>query len=474
MSAQGNVIPQPQKAMPEWLTRRDMPTEAWTVQQGNAQRGDAWTNITACEMRVPFGDDEVSRLVRAHEMTHAKVSPKMVDPRVAAHYGVTDDMLRACEEFRVNMLVGKAGFDVNELRDGSEGRTGEIAGTNNDWNNALTMMIACAGTKSATDFLRGVKKANPDMEASLRKIHNALKARWRKQTRHSHKVAADTREHRLSVGEEESTTIPVGYRKFTVEYAKWLSQFLVNTDELADDGDIEFPDAEEVGKQVRSAGSGTFARLVELSVPKPRSVDGRMGRKRVATNIGRNPRRIERMLTDPEQRIFDRRTRGKGGVVLIDQSGSMSLTENDVWKIVEAAPGCVIIGYSHRAGTTDEPNIWVMADRGRVCADVPMGRGGNGVDGPAIRFAQKRRRAGEPFVWVCDGLVTDGTHDRPSDALSEECANLVVKYGIHMTKDVEQGVSALRRASAGRLPAEAVGSIRHTRAWSDHVTDSRS
>ena len=96
------------------------------------------------------------------------------------------------------------------------------------------------------------------------------------------------------------------------------------------------------------------------------------------------------------------------------------------------------------------------------------------MDGPAIRFAQKRRRAGEPFIWVCDGLVTDGTNDRPSDGLSEECANLVVKYGIHMTADVEQGVSALRRASACRLPAEAVGTIARTRAWRDHVTESRS
>jgi hypothetical protein len=467
MTAQGNVIPQAQKAMPEWLTRRDRTNGAWNVQQGNAQRGDAWTNITGCEMRVPFGDDQISRLVRAHEMMHAKVSPAIMDPRVAAHYAVTDEMLRACEEFRVNMLVGKAGFDVEELRDGSENLAGEIAGRNNDWNGGLTMLVACAGTKSATEFLKGVKKGNPDMEASLRKIHNGIKARWRKETRRGHERLANTSPYAVNVGGDETVMITSGYRRMTVEYAKWLSQFLVNTDELADDdGDNVIPDADDVGERVRSKhAGGQFARLVELPVAKPRSVDGRIGRKRVATNIGRNPRRIERMLTDPEQRIFDRRTRGKGGIVLIDQSGSMSLTEDDLWSMIKAAPGCVIIGYSHRAGTVDEPNIWVMADRGRVCDKVPMGRGGNGVDGPAIRFALKRRRNGEPFVWVCDGLVTDGANDHPSGALSEECAKLVVKHGIHMTADVSEGVEALRKASTGRLQTNAVGTIARTPSW---------
>ena len=471
MTAQGNVIPQAQKAMPEWLTRRDRTNGAWNVQQGNAQRGDAWTNITGCEMRVPFGDDQISRLVRAHEMMHAKVSPAIMDPRVADHYAVTDEMLRACEEFRVNMLVGKAGFDVEELRDGSENLAGEIAGRNNDWNGGLTMLVACAGTKSATEFLKGVKKANPDMEASLRKIHNGIKARWRKETRRGHESLASTKPYSVDVGGGETVMITSGYRRMTVEYAKWLSQFLVNTDELADDdGDNVIPDADDVGKKVRSKRTGgQFARLVELPVAKPRSVDGRIGRKRVATNIGRNPRRIERMLTDPEQRIFDRRTRGKGGIVLIDQSGSMSLTEDDLWSIIKAAPGCVIIGYSHRAGTVDEPNIWVMADRGRVCDKVPMGQGGNGVDGPAIRFALKRRRNGEPFVWVCDGLVTDGAHDRPDDTLSEECAKLVVKHGIHMTPDVKEGVEALRKASTGRLETWAVGTIARTPSWREFV-----
>jgi hypothetical protein len=221
-------------------------------------------------------------------------------------------------------------------------------------------------------------------------------------------------------------------------------------------GNEEIPDVKNIAK----SGAGAFARLIELELPKPRAVDGNLGRKRVATNIGRNPRRIGRMLTDPERRIFDRRAKGRGGVVLIDQSGSMRLETENLWEIIEEAPGCVIIGYSHRTGSEEIPNVWVMAERGKVVEKVPAGNGGNGVDGPAIRFAQAKRKQGEPFIWVCDGYVTDGKGDNNFANLTDECANLVIKHSIHQVNDVEGAIKALKQVKHGkRLKANAVGEI---------------
>ena len=63
------------KAMPEFITRNDIEPRAWSVDEGAPVRGDAWTDMRVAKMRVPFGADETSRVVRAHELMHAKVSP---------------------------------------------------------------------------------------------------------------------------------------------------------------------------------------------------------------------------------------------------------------------------------------------------------------------------------------------------------------------------------------------------------------
>ena len=466
MSNNQTALPTAQAAMPEWLNRDDADPSAWAVQPGQPVRGDAWTNITNKVMRVPFGVDERSRLVRAHEMMHAKVSPAIMDSRYQGVWNVSDDVLRAAEEFRVNMLVKEAGFDVDELADGSESQTGKTIGKHNDWNNAVTFIGATAGTKASADFRRGLKTSNPEMEKRIAIIEKGLKKMWKKHLKdNTTKAIASTQPKQIVVNNEppEAIDSTVGFAIFTKQYAEYLERFIVRPGEGVD-GDGEMPSEDEVAAQAKGGASGTFAVLLEKQVPKPTKVDGRIGRKRLPANVGRNPRRINRMLIDPEKRVFDKRAKGQGGIVLIDQSGSMSLTDDDIWAIIKAAPGCVIIGYSHRPGSTTIPNVWTIADRGSVAAEIPVGNGGNGVDGPAIRFAQKKRRNGEPFIWVCDGVVTDGANDRAVPSLERECATLVARHGIHMVQNVSEAVAALQAASSGRrLPTKAVGRVAHHR-----------
>ena len=47
----------------------------WRVEPGAARRGEAWTDLVGCVMRVPFDGGAHGRLVRAHELMHARVSP---------------------------------------------------------------------------------------------------------------------------------------------------------------------------------------------------------------------------------------------------------------------------------------------------------------------------------------------------------------------------------------------------------------
>lgn len=447
-------MPTKELAMPEWLSRKDNTGGAWTVEEGQPIRGDAWTQMLTRRMRVPTGADQASRVVRGHEMVHAKVSP--VELFNDERYGATTQSIIVAEEYRVNYLLQSAGFDIDELTDGSENRSGDIAGQNEDWNESIRFLTAISNTKAATAYIRGVAKNNKKMADSLTAFQKELKKEFRKAAK-AYRPSSTT--PMMNKYKDEEYVYPAGFRA-TIQLAKFIDRFIMSDDEAAEG----IPEPEQI--KPRTGKVGHFATLVEKEVRKPNRVDGKIGRKRIATNIGYNPRRIDRMLTDPEMRVFDRRTKGKGGVLLIDQSGSMRFTQDDLKKIVEAAPGCVIIGYSHNPGNTTDPNVWVIAERGHVAETIPKGGRGNGVDGPAVRFAANKRRTGEPFIWVCDGTVTDGDGDDVYDNLDEEVIALVVKHRIHMVMDVEGAVKALKRASQGeRLPMRVSGRLCQQDAW---------
>jgi hypothetical protein len=122
--------------------------------------------------------------------------------------------------------------------------------------------------------------------------------------------------------------------------------------------------------------------------------------------------------------------------------------------LVRDAPHALVIGYSHRPGDRGStPNAWVLCDRGEVATRSPSGNVGNGVDGPVLQWAGSQRRAGECFVWVTDGQVTD-SHDYPDSRLTEECAQLVIRYRIRLVRDLSDAAHVLRSnrpTSASRL-----------------------
>lgn len=427
-------------ATPEWLTRRDRQSLSWTVTPGPLLRGEAFTDLSTCHMRIPIGDDQTSRCVRAHELMHAKVSPHSLwRPEGFAH--LTDDLLITAEEFRVNQLVKAAGFPVDvHLADGSEVRSGERIGANNDWNAAVLMITATSGTKASKGVFTGLRRTQPDWVKPLRLLDRRLIKHWRRSTITGVDAVASTR----TWGDAT-----LGWR-FTIDVACLIHASLRSNDEMTN------PASFELG----AGGSrGEFARPVIVDLPLVHRASGGLRPRRAPTTIGRHPRRIERLLTDPDRRVFDRRLRTPGGVIVVDQSGSMRLSDEQVWDLIRAAPGCTVIGYSHEARSSGVGNIWILARNGRVVDRVPRGNGGNGVDGPALRFAASLRRRGDPFIWVCDGYVTDAFDDH-SDALTRECASLVVQHRIHQVPDIAAAITALSRASHGfRLPVVALGPV---------------
>lgn len=451
-------------AMPEFLTRNDIEGGAWIVGEGTPTRGDAWTNIHERHMRVPFGDSPLARVIRAHEMAHAKASPIDVNA-AAATCGENVHIIAACEEVRVNEMIKLAGFDIDLLTDGSEKATGvELAKMGRaGWNGVVQMVTATANTKASNALISGIRSIDPDMAKAAGELRKAIRkyiTAAKKSARHYGNGYGD----RIGSTQLVTEGLNRGFLNFTAPMAEIVSAFMVGEDQEGEPIDSSEGDPtetlEELARRANGGKRGQWAKMVLDTIPLTRNIDGKLGRKRIASDVGRNPRRIDRMLTDPERRVFDRRSRGKGGIVLIDQSGSMSLDTDDINAIVEAAPGCVIIGYSHAPGSTGTPNVWILANRGKVVEEVRRGNGGNGVDGPALRFALAHRRTGELFVWVCDGFVTDGKNDNQFINLDNECAAIVVKHSIHMVAKVGDAIDAIQRAARGeRLGTRMIGNI---------------
>ena len=435
------ITPHIHTAMPEWLSRSDRSPRAWVVDRGPLQRGEAYTDLSRCLMRIPVGADEISRCVRAHEMMHAKVSPESLwRPDDMGH--LEDDTLVAAEEFRVNQLIKIVGFPVDRhLADGSEARSGERIGANGDWNQAVLMVAATSGTRACRHLFTGLRRTRPDWVDRLRSFDRRLKKAWL----------------RLSAQETSPVASTLPWGEATVGWRATLDIAELIHGELR--APVEDPHSSHIDSAPLLGARGSFARPIVADLPLTRHVGGRTHAVRSPSPMGRHPRHLDRLLTDPERRIFDRRTRCPGGVILVDQSGSMRLGDDDVWNMIRAAPGCTVIGYSHEARSTSTPNIWILARNGRVVDRVPRGNGGNGVDGPALRLAASLRQRNEPLIWVCDGYVTDAFDDH-WDQLTRECADLVKRHRIHMVPDVPAAIAALSRAARGiRAGTLAIGPI---------------
>ena len=454
--------------LPEWLHRGDCLGGSWTVLRGPAERGEAFTDLDNRRMRVPGADDEMSRCVRAHEMMHAKVSPhERLLPPDKSH--VDRELLVHAEEFRVNQLVRAIGIPVDHhLRDGSERSSGRRMATSGNWAGLVCATAGMSGTRSLRDLLTGVSAISKDLAFTLRLLDGALQGLWKSWVQPSDRSDQYFDSSKKVDTQPVASTEPLTFEGESRATTRgWL--FTIAVAELLQVTIAIGSDANTYLKGLRNnlrhqeiedeCAMGAFAPLIEREIPRPRRVDGALGRRRRPADVGRNPRHINRMLTDPERRVFDRRRASRGGVVLIDQSGSMGIDRADLDRILQAAPGCTVIGYSHSPGSEGVPNIWVIADRGRAVDTIPDGNLGNGVDGPALRFAARHRRNNDPLIWVSDGYVTD-RFDSVHFNLTHECAALVASLGVHQVEDLDAARSALESVARGRrLPTRGVGPI---------------
>jgi len=457
---------------PEILSRLDLTPGRWDVDACRPVRGEPCTNNVDRSMKAPVDETEISRVIRAHEMMHAKVSPahdmdKWIDRKIASH-----GSLIAVEELRVNFLCGKIGFNVKDhLADGGETSDGERLVAINDWSGAVQMTIAAAGTASLKPFLNGVRR------------HNRL---WGTVLLDISKRAIKEMEKAARSGDLSSTFIhaetglaPLGFIH-TERIAQWIDRLCgmappeeqpepaKGKSKESEDGKEEDSSAtshsnknlreqEEYTERTRSIKPTTPEHTVPYwgtlnigRLPLPVCASGTLGKKRVAANTGRSPRRLHRYMTDPQKRIFDKTIRGTGGIVIIDASGSMSFSRDHIKQIMVNAPGCTVLSYSDMHHGDNEPNAYILADKGKLATELPRQGSGNGVDYPAIEWAVKqRKRSSTPIIWVTDGGVC-GPSQGFSAILAMQCIDFCKKNNIIVVPNVEESVKMLTDLRVGK------------------------
>lgn len=456
---------------PELITRTDALSDGkWTVFSAPPSASSAFAVIDNRMMSVPTSDDEISRHIQAHELTHAKISPsekQMEKIWNKRGYASLSTMI-ACEELRVHSYLTHKGFDTTRYM---QNGTGNFIGTRvSSLTEAVLNGIRFARTAEYNPYMNALSRTRKDFVEQVSAIVSGAQKMFDSVLKSDD---ADVRNEYTRTGTKPTHH---GFR-FTEACARWVEEMCgaqSDTMEKKPDQFSEYENATKKQNGEQKSARQTIEESVEeklsemeaglsdtrnrdlqdlwmkLNIATPmltRNAIGSIGKKRTASQYGKNPRRISRLYSDPQMRIFDRVVRGEGGVVLIDASGSMSLREKQVQEMLQAAPSATVATYS--AGRSSQSNLWVIGRKGKMVDNIPEPHGGNGVDGPALEWAVKQRKnSKEPIIWVSDGGVT-GKSDCFFDELVMQCISICKKHGIYVVPTAEHAVAMLKAMSRG-------------------------
>lgn len=482
-------------AEPHFITREDREVGRWSAEECAPKRGVARTDIIGRKIYVPVGDTPLEKVIRAHELMHAKITPAESFPDWVARGVASEQALRAVEELRVNYGIECVGFDLNELTDGGEDADGEYVAIHKNWESAVMFAVATIGTAGGKRFLTGVRRHNRVWADALQRIQKRL---------YKEIVAAHSGKNgrrRVFIEHIFSTDIhtpsglyPLGFA-WTEKWAEFVDRLSKSPPKEAqaqpakisgssekEDENTNEGDAQEEETATNKVGIGSttkqnvpeesfddllrsmnalsggrtseqWSKLLWGKVPLSTVSKGTLGRKRVATNVGRNPRRIHRLFQDPQRRVFDVVRKAQGGVVLIDGSGSMALSRSQVLDILKVAPGAIVAIYSDLdEGKGELPNIHIIAKDGKCVEERNMPRygAGNGVDGPALDWAIKQRENSKtPVVWITDGGVC-APKGGYSEKLAMSCISTVKKNNVIVVEDTDAALTVMKSLIAGR------------------------
>ena len=468
----------PPVAAPEWVTARRLDRKidervsgGWQTTVAPIHRGSNYTDFGTHEMSVPAGDSDSAKAVRAHELLHARFSPTSVPVELLSQMGTTQQSVRTAEEIRINLLglspmiipPGSILSSLPHLADGSEVAVAKKAVENKDWQLALSMYLNTYNTNVNAKVKRQLN-AIPQWKAGLQVIDKKLRsegysiksARRNKIRSRSLGSTYDQRyEWKTSKGQIEQALLPSGFVAYTLPLAHQIDEWKGHP-----------PTAEQKFEKGLMKGgldrNGNPEKKVDWETLRfgmtalTETASAFIGKRKRPSMTGKFPVRPDRLLTDPERRIFRETVKSHGGIVVVDCSGSMSLSHQQVLDILHHYSGATIVAYTHNG---KGPNAWILAKNGKMISQHNFSQislfHGNGVDLPILQWAVRQRKNRKEFLmWISDGGVT-GKNDHQTDSLIAQVCAFIVKHDIVGVESTEGAIELLREMKLrGRFPRQ--------------------
>jgi hypothetical protein len=159
------------------------------------------------------------------------------------------------------------------------------------------------------------------------------------------------------------------------------------------------------------------------------------GREYRPMDYGVNPKYMNRWCVD--KKVFKQKQRVYGGTILIDASGSMSFSGEDILEIMQMLPAVTIAMYNDRGQDWETGSLRIIGQNGKRVNQDYLDRwtgGGNLVDGPALAWLAKQP---PKRIWVSDMYVF-GLHNSNSNNLLKDCIEQCKRSGITRLADVDE------------------------------------
>lgn len=465
----------------------------YRIQSGTDAHTDKLTKI----ITVPYGEDPSDQFVRLHELAHVKWTPAVAPNTICKKYRVSPDALQVAEDCRIHIgliCLGAAdatttclghktpfaAYHIHRLRQYLSNPTApfherlrhaihalvSFAPFPIDYKILLEIMKIAFGDKikGLSTFLGEFRDAIAhkffeDLAASYSPSGLVIKPEPECKFEHFHTFHTRA-SSRLLV---KSEPVPIPRFEKSIEVAAWLdalmpadghaslslpSSFKKDLDTAARPPRSLTLDATGFHFGNRADGWGVVYYETPPMTPQAHIV--RLLNTKVPSDMGTRLRSLDRIMSD--SKVFERRKKLQGGTVLVDCSGSMSWSEDDLLTLLHAAPAATVALY---AGTTSDTTtslgtalprnsgvIRIVVHHGHIAADehCKFGFGANVIDGPALRWLESQA---QPRIWISDGQVT-GCNENQYASLTVEVSMICERSRIARLDNLEEALLTFR------------------------------
>lgn len=397
------------------------------------------TDMRSAKMFAPVTDTPTARMIRNHELCHARITPRQPAAQACKRHGISMEALQWSEDSRISSFLDSAGLvDDEALSDDECAMIVKAIGTREraiagaflvNWElgvqvSRLQGAFTAAGVPEPVvaaiwDRVNMIRGTACDLALGRTGRRRGRRPSWRK-------IFAD----------------PAGFLKFTIPLAREFDREFPESG--GDDGGNK-PGPEDAAAARRLAsikGRGRWGRLLGIGKPAAsRAVRPRRAPGRRYSDTGVIPSAVHRLPTDGA--VFTARRRSKGGTVLCDASGSMHYSDADIERLLQEAPGSTVAFYAGRHDHRSNPGRIVIGAAGGRAAAVKDIRamlpgGDNIVDGPALRWLARQPA---PRFWITDEAVGGISDFGVGGDCWRECREICAAANIRIVPTID----ALRR-----------------------------